>query len=98
MFFHVVLASILVAAKCEIAIIQHPTPQSVMLGDHVTISCRIKNLPRNIPVEWMKNGVFLGQLVSGGNKFKRQYKHGVFLAKCCRKIIFRNLMLNLKQF
>lgn len=67
----IILASILVAAKCEIAIIQHPTPQSVMLGDHVTISCRIKNLPRNIPVEWMKNGVFLGQLVSGGNKFKR---------------------------
>ena len=44
-----------------------------MLGSSVTIPCRIKNLPNDINIDWVKNGFILGDIKSGTNYFKSMF-------------------------
>ena len=67
--------SIVATVKCsnDVSITHHPVAKSVMLGSSVTIPCRIKNLPNDINVDWVKNGFILGDLKTGTNYFKSTF-------------------------
>ena len=67
--------SILATVKCsnDVSITHHPVAKSVMLGSSVTIPCRIKNLPNDINIDWVKNGFILGDIKSGTNYFKSMF-------------------------